>query len=95
MNIQHLNELIRVLGNVNPINFNLEEWIVTQEDLEQAIELNDTPLSRKYQQLQDPNKTGFEATIKKLKYWRLHGATRRIQVVSARLLRTLRRKKVI
>ena len=41
------------------------------------------------------NRTGFEATIKKLKYWRLHGATRQIQVVSARLLRTLRRKKLI
>lgn len=58
MNIQHLNELIRVLENVNPIDFNLEEWVVTQEDLEQAIELNDTPLSRKYQQLQDPNNCG-------------------------------------
>lgn len=58
MNIQHLNELIRVLENVNPIDFNLEEWIVTQEDLEQAIELNDTSLSRKYQQLQDPNNCG-------------------------------------
>ena len=32
------------------------------------------------------NRTGFEATIKKLKYWRLHGATRQIQVVSARAL---------
>ena len=40
-------------------------------------------------------RTGFEATIKKLKYWRLHGATRQIQVASARLLRTLRRKKLI
>lgn len=40
-------------------------------------------------------RTGFEVTIKKLKYWRLHGATRRIQVASARLLRTLRRKKLI
>ena len=58
MNIQHLNELIRVLENVNPIDFNLEEWVVTQEDLEQAIELNDIPLSRKYQQLQDPNNCG-------------------------------------
>ncbi len=58
MNIQHLNELIRVLENVNPIDFNLEEWVVTQEDLEQAIELNNTPLSRKYQQLQDPNSCG-------------------------------------
>ena len=58
MNIQHLSELIRVLENVNPIDFNLAEWVVTQEDLEQAIELNDTPLSRKYQQLQDPNNCG-------------------------------------
>ena len=58
MNIQHLNELIRVLENVNPIDFNLEEWIVTQEDLEQAIEINNTPLSRKYRQLQDPNNCG-------------------------------------
>ena len=58
MNIQHLNELIRVLENVNPIDFNLEEWVVTQEDLKQAIEFNDTPLSRKYQQLQDPNSCG-------------------------------------
>ena len=58
MNIQHLNELIRVLENVNPINFNLEEWVVTQEDLEQAIEFNNTPLKHKYQQLQDPNNCG-------------------------------------
>lgn len=58
MKIEHLNELIRVLENVNPIDFNLEEWVVTQADLEQAIELNDTPLSRKYQQLQDPNSCG-------------------------------------
>lgn len=41
MNIQHLNELIRVLENVNPIDFNLEEWIVTQADLEEAKEFND------------------------------------------------------
>lgn len=58
MNIQHLNELIRVLENVNPIDFNLEEWVVTQEDLKQAIEFNNTLLSRKYQQLQDPNSCG-------------------------------------
>ena len=58
MNIQHLNELIRVLENVNPINFNLEEWIVTQEDLDEALKFNNTPLSRKYQQLQDPNNCG-------------------------------------
>ena len=58
MNIQHLNELIRVLENVNPIDFNLAEWVATQEDLKQAIEFNDTPLSRKYQQLQDPNNCG-------------------------------------
>lgn len=58
MNIQHLNELIRVLENVNPIDFNLAEWIVTQEDLEQAIEFNNTPLSHKHQQLQDPNNCG-------------------------------------
>ena len=58
MNIQHLNELIRVLENVNPIDFNLAEWIVTQADLEEAKEFNNTPLSRKYQQLQDPNSCG-------------------------------------
>ena len=58
MNIQHLNELIRVLENVNPIDFNLEEWVVTQADLEEAKEFNNTPLSRKYQQLQDPNSCG-------------------------------------
>ena len=58
MNIQHLNELIRVLENVNPIDFNLEEWVVTQADLEEAKEFNNTPLSRKYQQLQDPNNCG-------------------------------------
>lgn len=58
MNIQHLNELIRVLENVNPIDFNLAEWIVTQEDLEQALEFNNTPLSHKHQQLQDPNNCG-------------------------------------
>ena len=58
MNIQHLNELIRVLENVNPINFNLEVWFVTQEDLEQATEFNNAPLSHKYQQLQDPNNCG-------------------------------------
>ncbi len=58
MNIQHLNELIRVLENVNPIDFNLEEWIVTQADLEEAKEFNNTPLRRKYQQLQDPNSCG-------------------------------------
>lgn len=58
MNLQHLNELIRVLENVNPINFNLEEWIVTQGDLEQAIEFNEPTLSHKYQQLQDPNNCG-------------------------------------
>ena len=48
-----------------------------------------------HQLINPPNKTGFEATIKKLQYWRLHGATRQIQIASARLLRTLRRKKVI
>ena len=58
MNIQHLNELIRVLENVNPIDFNLSEWIVTQEDLEQAKEFNNDPLEHKYQQLQDPNNCG-------------------------------------
>ena len=36
MNIQHLNELIHVLENINPIDFNLSEWIVTQADLEEA-----------------------------------------------------------
>lgn len=58
MNIQHLNELIRVLENVNPINFNLEEWIVTQADLEEAKEFDNDPLKHKYQQLQDPNNCG-------------------------------------
>ena len=58
MNIQHLNELIRVLENVNPIDFNLEEWVVTQADLEQAKEFNNDPLEYKYQQLQDPNNCG-------------------------------------
>lgn len=58
MNIQHLNELIRVLENVNPINFNLEEWVATQADLEEAKESNDDLLKHKYQQLQDPNNCG-------------------------------------
>ena len=58
MNIQHLNELIRVLENVNPINFNLEEWVVTQEDLEQAKEFEVYLSKHKYQQLQDPNNCG-------------------------------------
>ena len=58
MNIQHLNELIRVLENVNPINFNLEEWVVTQADLEEAKEFNSNLLKHKYQQLQDPNNCG-------------------------------------
>ena len=58
MKIEHLNELIRVLENVNPINFNLAEWIVTQEDLELALEFNNDPLEHKYQQLQDPNSCG-------------------------------------
>ena len=58
MNIQHLNELIRVLENVNPINFNLEEWVVDQKDLQIAID-NEWDISdRKYQQLQDPNNCG-------------------------------------
>lgn len=58
MNIQHLNELIRVLENVNPIDFNLAEWIATQADSEQAKEFNNDPLEHKYQQLQDPNNCG-------------------------------------
>ena len=58
MNIQHLNELIRVLENVNPIDFNLEEWVVTQDDLAEAKEFNENLLSHKYQQLQDPNNCG-------------------------------------
>ena len=58
MNIQHLNELIRVLENVNPIDFNLEEWIVTQEDLDQAKEFEVYLSKHKYQQLQDPNNCG-------------------------------------
>ena len=58
MNIQHLNELIRVLENVNPIDFNLAEWIVTQANLEEAKEFNDDLLKHKYQQLQDPNSCG-------------------------------------
>lgn len=58
MNIQHLNELIRVLENVKPIDFNLEEWVVTQDDLAEAKEFNENLLSRKYQQLQDPNNCG-------------------------------------
>ena len=58
MNIQHLNELIRVLENVNPIDFNLEEWVVDQKDLQIAID-NEWDISdRKYQQLQDPNNCG-------------------------------------
>ena len=58
MNIQHLNELIRVLENVNPIDFNLAEWVVDQKDLQIAID-NDWDISdRKYQQLQDPNNCG-------------------------------------
>ena len=47
MNIQHLNELIRVLENVNPIDFNLAEWVVTQADLEPAKEFNDDLLKHK------------------------------------------------
>ena len=58
MKIEHLNELIHVLENVNPIDFNLAEWIVTQEDLELALEFNNDPLEHKYQQLQDPNNCG-------------------------------------
>ena len=58
MNIQHLNELIRVLEKVNPIDFNLEEWVVDQKDLQIAID-NEWDISdRKYQQLQDPNNCG-------------------------------------
>ena len=51
MNIQHLNELIRVLENVNHIDFNVAEWIVTQADLEEAKEFINDPLEHKYQQL--------------------------------------------
>lgn len=58
MNIQHLEQVIRVLENVNPINFNLEEWVVTQEDLEQAKEFEVCLSKHKYQQLQDPNNCG-------------------------------------
>ena len=58
MNIQHLEQVIRVLENVNPINFNLEEWVVTQEDLEQAKEFEVYLSKHKYQQLQDPNNCG-------------------------------------
>ena len=58
MNIQHLNELIRVLENVNPIDFNLAEWVATQADLEEAKEFNNDHLEHKYQQLQDPNNCG-------------------------------------
>ena len=43
MNIQHLNEIIRVLENVNPINFNIEEWVVTQAQLEQAKKIQPQP----------------------------------------------------
>lgn len=58
MNIQHLNELIRVLENVNPIDFNLAEWVVDQKDLQIAI-ANEWDISdRKYQQLQDQNNCG-------------------------------------
>ena len=58
MNIQHLNELIRVLENVNPIDFNLAEWVVDQKDLQIVID-NEWDISdRKYQQLQDPNNCG-------------------------------------
>ena len=39
MNIQHLNELIRVLENVNPIDFNLAEWVVNRKDLQIATDL--------------------------------------------------------
>ncbi len=58
MNIQHLNELIRVLENVNPIDFNLKEWVVDQKDLQIAIDLEWDISDRKYQQLQDPNSCG-------------------------------------
>ena len=58
MNIQHLNELIRVLENVNPIDFNLEEWVVDQKDLQIAIDHEWDISDRKYQQLQDPNNCG-------------------------------------
>ena len=58
MKIEHLNELIRVLENVNPINFNLAEWVFDQKDLQIAID-NEWDISdRKYQQLQDPNNCG-------------------------------------
>lgn len=59
MNIQHLNELIRVLENVNPIDFNLEEWVVDQKDLQIAIDHEWDISDRKYQQLQDPNNCGI------------------------------------
>ena len=58
MNIQHLNELIRVLENVNPIDFNLAEWVVDQKDLQIAIDSEWDISDRKYQQLQDPNNCG-------------------------------------
>ena len=58
MNIEHLNELIRVLENVNPIDFNLKEWVVDQKDLQIAIDLEWDISDRKYQQLQDPNSCG-------------------------------------
>ena len=58
MNIQHLNELIRVLENVNPIDFNLAEWVVDQKDLQIATDLEWDISDRKYQQLQDPNNCG-------------------------------------
>ena len=58
MKIEHLNELIRVLENVNPIDFNLAEWVFDQKDLQIAID-NEWDISdRKYQQLQDPNNCG-------------------------------------
>ncbi len=58
MNIQHLNELIRVLENVNPIDFNLAEWVVDQKDLQIAIDNKWDISDLKYQQLQDPNNCG-------------------------------------
>lgn len=65
MNIQHLNELIRVLENIKPVDFNLIDWVIKSEDFpyntkwsEEKIQNLDPENLHIHQQLTDEHNCG-------------------------------------